>query len=295
MGLRDSLRRRPHNPRRQSAKQQGEKGEAFRVIDIEGPHLPDFQEIISTFLTDKTRVAEKFSRASATYESNANIQREIGRRLCSMLPAKAGSALEIGGGTGSTTRMLLEASAIDRLEVWDLHMSQSDDCGDTATAVTRRCCDAETAIAGLAPDSLDLIFSASTVQWFNSLPVFLRNASKALRSGGMLLISTSGPLTMVETSASNSRRYPAPDEIRAMIPDSFEILSLEQDVQTLRFPSPAEALRHIRLTGVNALAGHSSAARTREILRSYPTAPDGSAGLTYQPVFIKLKKKRGLI
>ncbi len=51
-----------------------------------------------------------------------------------------------------------------------------------------------------------------------------------------------------------------------------------------------EALRHVKLTGVNALSSDNGGARAREVLRLYPAEADGSASLTYNPIYISLKR-----
>lgn len=267
-----------------------DNAEAFRTLTVNGPHRPDFGAIIAAFITEKGRVAEKFSRAGATYDANAAIQHDIASRLCSMLPASPGDTLEIGGGTGSTTRMLLDSVAPRSLAVWDLHIPASlrETAGLPPISYTE--CDAETEIARLRPGSLGLIFSASTVQWFNSLPVFLRHTAKALCPGGEAVISTFGPLTMREISPAHNVRYPDMADIRRMIPGDCTILHLSEETVRMTFPSPVEALRHIKLTGVNAIGGRSSAATTRGILRDYPLLPSGEAPLTYQPVYIHIRK-----
>ena len=42
----------------------------------------------------------------------------------------------------------------------------------------------------MAPDSVDMIISASTVQWFNSLPGFLERCAGVLAPGGLVVISS---------------------------------------------------------------------------------------------------------
>lgn len=281
-----------------------ESGSTIERLDIEGPHLPDFQKIIDTFITRKGKVAEKFARASASYDDNASTQHDIAAKLCSMLPSKANMALEIGGGIGHTTEMLLANSDIRKLEVWDLLAKTSEACikqsdcqgaeilekryGDKTA--TLRVCDAETEIMKTPSGSIDLIFSASTVQWFNSLPSFLRHVARALRPGGEAIISTFGPQTMREIARTRNRHYPDLQAIGRMIPETCEIVKLEEDFMQMTFPSAIEALSHIKLTGVNALGGEKSAKDVREILRNYPTLPSGEAPLTYHPIYLHIKK-----
>ena len=103
--------------------------------------------------------------------------------------------------------MLAEAFPDAEITGWDLHIphafSRAAGCGRIKALE----CDAETQIRQLPDASVDMIFSASTVQWFNSLPEFLRRTARVLRPGGPAFISTFGPATM-RRYATFSRRPP---------------------------------------------------------------------------------------
>lgn len=271
-------------------------GEAFEVTQVPGPHLPDFQAIIRQFITEKSLVAEKFGRAEETYNDNAVVQRQIAEKLCSIarqdLSADPQTILEIGCGTGLTTRMLTGTFPEASITAWDLHIPENFHSQFAADSVSSLECDAETAVRDLADESIDMIFSASTVQWFNSLPEFLRQAARVLRPGGRAVISTFGPATMnqIRSLLPQANHYPPAASLRRMIPPSLTLLHFEEEEHTLRFASPLEALRHVKLTGVNALSSDRNGARAREVIRLYPTEADGSAALTYNPIYISLKK-----
>lgn len=259
--------------------------DACGIITTDGPHLPDFNVLLNRHLTDKRLVETKFRNAAATYESNAMVQRDITDRLLAAVP-DGGHALEIGAGTGYATAEL--ARRTSTLEVWDLTLSPAVEELASTGKISARACDAETAIASVASGSIDLLFSASTVQWFNSLPAFLREVWRVLAPGGTALISTFGPQTMTEihATAGTSPGFPSAGTIRRMIP----MAEVTEELMTLTFASPAEALRHVRLTGVNSLGTAPSPAVTRRIITSYPLSPDGSAPLTYQPIYITIRK-----
>lgn len=270
-------------------------GEALEVLTTDGAHMPDFQALIDRFVTEKGLVAEKFGRAGETYDDNAVIQRKIAGKLCAtareLTSGTPGKIIEIGCGTGMTTRMIAAAFPGAAIEAWDLHIPESLGL-PPQTAVTTLECDAETAIRGLPAESADMIFSASTVQWFNSLPEFLRQTARVLRPGGMAFISTFGPETMRQIRAliPQAGHYPDAETLRRMIPENLEPVGFLEEIRELRFPSPLEALRHVKLTGVNALGSGNGAASAREVMRLYPTEPDGGATLTYHPIYISLKK-----
>lgn len=271
---------------------------ACEIIETEGAHLPDFNAIFRSLLTEKGLVAEKFTRAESTYEANATVQREIAEKLCSLIPAdalagkKSAAVLEIGCGTGLTTRLLAQFPGIEEIEAWDLHIPAN--IADTLGPCRLRAeeCDAETEIRKLPANSLDLIFSASTVQWFNSLPAFMRRCARALRPGAVAVLSTFGPKTMQEIRSHlpHPVHYPNTTAIENMIPEGCRLLHLSEEEHRLLFPSAVEALRHAKLTGVNALSSSHSPQTTRAVISGYPLLPDGRAPLSYQPIYIVIQK-----
>lgn len=266
----------------------GLPGAAYRVYEIDGAHLPDFGRLLQSLLHDKAKVQTRFRAAATTYDANASVQHEAEEHLLELHRtfAPEGPILEVGCGTGSATRRLARRHPVTAMDL-------SPDPGLAELEGVRVIAgDAEAEMPGIAGSGFASIFSASTVQWFNSLPAFLRRAADALGEGGVILISTYGPQTMQECLAPRGVLipYPTEEEIRKMIPEGCTILHLETHTRTLTFATPHEALRHISLTGVNALGRETSTAAVRTILRYWPLDPDGRAPLTYQPIYLVIKK-----
>lgn len=276
-------------------------GEAVEVIDIEGPHVPDFNMILRRSFTDKSQVATRFERARATYDLHAAPQHRAAATLLDLAKVfvddKPQRMLEIGCGTGSLTTAALDLWHPGEILLWDLHISPELDtllknhleCNISFTE-----CDAESEMRNLDPDSLDMIISTSTVQWFNSLRAFLKQASRTLRKGGWIVISTYGPATMREVHATldTRSRFAGMDAVSRAIPEDFEIVHFSDEIITQTFDSPMEVLRHMSHTGVNGLTdnGTERNAAARQLLRAYPTAIDGKAQLTFNPIYLILKK-----
>lgn len=254
---------------------------------IHGSHLPDFSSIFVP--VDKHLVAGRFLRSHDTYDSNATVQRRVARRLFGLwrdagLPAPGSRIIEIGAGTGLLTRLYLPELETCDVELWDLAPCDIPGCR------VRRC-DAESAIACLGGE-VDCIASSSTLQWFSDASAFISNASRCLRSGGILAISTFGPGNMAELTSviGPSLRYHDLDSLVAAAGD-FDVVSSLEMHDTLTFPDVPSVIRHLRLTGTNSTAsGPSAVAMARKLLRHYPHV-DGTYPLTYHSIYLVLKRK----
>ncbi len=260
-------------------------GEAYMTLTTPGPHLPDFNTILAAHITDKSLVERKFRGAADSYEINATVQRDIADRMLRKI-GTTGKILEIGPGTGYATAIL---AGKGDTEAWDLAPGPRVTDLAEAGKIKAKACDAETAIRTIPDGSIDLLFSASTVQWFNSLPAFLREVRRILAPGGTALISTFGPRTMEEIhlTLATTPAYPDATAISRMLPEA----ETEEEIITIEFSAPADALRHIRLTGVNSLGIRFTTSMVRRLLSNYPLTKSGKAALTYQPIFITIRKK----
>ncbi len=262
------------------------RNEAARTVVTDSSHLPDFSEIIRQILTDKSLVAERFGRAMSSYDRNAEVQHTVARRLVEMWNPAAEEhpdIIEIGCGTGFSTRLYLKKISPRSLQLWDLVLSP-----DLPAEAEKVACDAEARLFVTPADSADVIFSSSTVQWFNSLPAFFRNVARVLRKGGRLVMSTFGPDNFRELHSilGTGSGYLSALEIASLLPDTLKVTASREEIITMSFPDTATLLRHISLTGVNALNRTTSPAATRSLLRDYPRSADGSAALTYHPIYL---------
>lgn len=271
-------------------------GEAVEAIVTDGAHFPDFNALLRRSLTDKSLVTHRFSHAAATYDSNSIPQKRVADRLISMIGSeRAEDILEVGCGTGYSTSAILDRWSPRHLYLWDLHVPPAVSAlaaSHRSTVIRITECDAETAVMHLPAESLDMIVSSSAVQWFNSLRAFLERGSRALRKGGIIAISTFGPGTMREIHGilGTPVRFPEREALRRAIPAGLEVMCLSEESFTVGFNNPLSAMRHVSQTGVNALEAGSSPAKARKVMREYPLLPDGTAGLTYCPIFIVLRK-----
>ncbi|MDE6449870.1 MAG: methyltransferase domain-containing protein, partial [Muribaculaceae bacterium] len=127
--------------------------------------------------------------------------------------------------------------------------------------------DAEARLFEVADNSIDLIVSASTIQWFNSPCSAIRQIERALTKGGIAAITlyTTGTYESLAKATGVSINYVSPDRIKHSLSSNCEIIYLNTDNRTAKFESTRQLIEHMRLTGVNA-AGSTPTATLRKIL-----------------------------
>jgi malonyl-ACP O-methyltransferase BioC len=252
---------------------------------------------------DKSLLARRFGRSLAAYDGAAVVQREMARRLIEALVScggtdRFGSVLELGCGSGLLTRALLRACRVRRLALNDLAAA----C--VATAVEARTIGRGAAVRFVhgdmetmaLPRSRDLILTSAAVQWAEDPLRLVRRVAGLLRGGGFAAIASFGPGNLREVAGITgvSLHYPALREIGAALSEQCDVLRTRAWRRVLRFASAHEILRHMRATGVNALAARAWTRREiAEFCRVYEARYGGPDGvpLTYSPVLVVARRR----
>lgn len=146
----------------------------------------------------KQQVAAAFSRAAETYDSVAEFQRAVARRLLSLLPtvinplsehpAQVQHWLDIGCGTGYCSAQLQQRWPNAQGIGLDLAEGMLAFARTRCAEISYICADAEQ--LPLRDNSQDLVFSSLALQWCADFSSVLSEIKRVLKPGGLLLFSS---------------------------------------------------------------------------------------------------------
>ena len=233
------------------------------------------------------RIATGFARHLASYDTAATAQAQIAARLAARIApqiAPAARMLELGHGTGFLTRQL---ARLDPGEIWlnDLVAPLPEMAWPAGTKVRALPGDAA---ALRFPARLELIASASMLQWLPDPAALLHRAAQALCPGGILAIASFGPQNFPELAGlglpPGAPSYRDAAGLCADLPAGMQILAAWDERIPLAFADARALMAHLRATGVNGLrAGHLSVPRLRGMMQQMNLR--GQTTLTYRPSY----------
>lgn len=249
---------------------------------------------------EASRIYQRFTRALDSYDSQADAQHQISRKLAFLLSQYTGihyhRILEIGCGTGGFTRCLKNKFCIDEWVLNDL----CDGCFEKIEKLFPSA--PPFFISGDAehlsfPGQFDLIASASTFQWMKQLELFLHKLSTYLVPHGILLFSTFAPgnLHEIKKLTGKGLSYPTADELCKWLSSDFNLLHCKEEDIILTFHHPLDVLKHLKATGVTATGKELW---TRGTLNTFSQRYSeqfqtihNQVTLTYRPLYILAAKK----
>ena len=224
---------------------------------------------------DARQVRRAFGRAATGYEATAVLQREVGARLRERLdylddrvPARI---LDVGAGPGPAVDELRRRYPKAELLVLDVALPMlrlARRRGGWLRPARALCADAQA--LPLADASVDVLLSNLCLQWVADLPAAFAEFRRVLRPGGLLLVSTFGPDTLVElreafaavdTLSHVSRFAPIQAVGDALMAAGFRDPVLDQDSFTLTYPDVPTLMRELRAIG----ATHAGVDRRRAL------------------------------
>ncbi len=249
---------------------------------------------------DKTWLRNRFTANFRTYNTLAVVQDEICARLDELLaasgPVSIDRGLEIGAGTGFLTRRLIKRYPTARWFINDLSEGAEHYLSPYLHHTDSHYQWGDAEVVAL-PENLDLVASASTLQWFDALPRFLQRVHSGLNAEGALIVSSFGPENFREIKATTGEglNYYDAETFQQLLNEcGFEILEWEEYLRQLTFDTPREVLHHIRATGVNSIRPvRWTRGRLKAFEQTYLqrfATPQGKVTLTYHPMLALARK-----
>lgn len=252
-------------------------------------------------MSDKDLVGKRFSKVAKTYEEYAVVQRKVAETLADLLVEKCTAGeecghcimpsrcFEIGCGSGFLTKALLERLSFESYIANDIAFSKPPVDGIGFLEGDAEKID--------YPCNVDLIASASCVQWFEDMEMFFRKSYNALCDEGLLLLSSFGKENFRQFADLGFRSldYMNAKELSDKAEPFFETLFLKEEVVEVGFDSPDELLYSLKATGVNAV---QEKRWTKTEYMRFKTeyerrfTSSGKCMLTYNPVYLLLKKRK---
>ncbi|MFI3330586.1 MAG: malonyl-ACP O-methyltransferase BioC [Rikenellaceae bacterium] len=249
---------------------------------------------------DKSLIEKRFASHLDKYNTLASVQKEICQKISELITQHIdakdiNSALEIGIGTGFLSAHLLKTFAHSK---WTLN-----DLTKKAQEYTDKLIDNQIVnyIWGDGekiefPGNLDLIASASTVQWFDNLEAFIKKCSRASNKNAYLVLSTFGldNFKQIKQTTGQGLDYFTLEQITKMLKsNNYEIITSTQYTENLRFNSPLEVLHHIKSTGVNSIKNSPWTKSTlSEFCKKYQELTPQGIFLTYEPIILIARKTK---
>ena len=261
---------------------------------------------------NKVQVRASFDAAAERYDDVAILQREIAERIIERLDyikIQPKTILDIGSGTGIATHALSKRYKKAHVIALDFAPNMLKQARKKANLLHRMiskrgfvCGDAEQ--LPFADNSIDLIFSSSTLQWCTNLDHTFTDLKRILTPGGLLMFSTFGPDTLKElrqswkTAEGGTEHSTHVHDFIDMhdIGDALMRAGLSNPVMdvenfTLTYPDAYQLMRELKTIGAhntavdkrNSLTGKS---RIKNMIEAYEAfRKDGCLPATYEVVY----------
>lgn len=230
-------------------------------------------------MLDKNLIKKNFTKSLKTYDNNALIQKKTAAKLISIIQKKQfENILEVGSFSGVLTKEAIKNLTFENYLAVDIIDSYS--CiKDLSDKISFKNVDIE---SFNTEEKFDLIISNAALQWCEDFFTAVKKLKSYLKKGGLLAICVFGKKNLIEIKETfnSSLLYYCEAEIKEVFP-AAEVF---EEIETLNFDSPAEILRHLKLTGVNSLSQNKFRISQLKVLEN-----KFHNRLTYNPLYIIIR------
>jgi len=251
-------------------------------------------------------VTKSFSRASDSYHHEASVQKKVAEALiASLKPWKEiiplGPVLEIGCGTGFLSGLIAREFPDRELIISDASEKMLNQARAELTGydwIHFKKFDAE--VFDYEQDYYSLICSNFTAQWFKNTVDTLVNLIRALKPGGLLLMSFPGNKSFPEWREQCLKlglpftANTLPDIEELVIKLSLEPVQVDfyEDTITQTFKSSINFFRHLKKIGasVNTSDKSLSAKQLKLLIKHWDDSAEEDVTISWHTVYLAVKK-----
>ena len=179
------------------------------------------------------------------YDENAHVQKKVAIKLMSLLPKESyNSIFEIGCGTGILSKEINEKINYNIFFINDKYLT----CKKYLNNITYSKFLVGD-IKNITIPKTDLVISSSVFQWIEDKSELFKNISTST-STLIFSIYIENNLKEILDHFGVSLEYNSVMELNAILKHYFSSVSSVEEVFTVEFNTPLEALRHLKNTGV---------------------------------------------
>lgn len=258
---------------------------------------------------DKKRIADSFSRAAATYDSVAGLQRDVALALLdSVQPyqsAEPRCVIDLGCGTGFVSGQLHQRIDAQQHIAIDLaHGMLQQARTQLPSDIQLSGGDAEA--LPLCSGAVDQLYTSLAIQWCESPQRVFAEISRALAPGGIAAVATLGPNTLHELKQAwaqvdnyqHVNHFVDLDTLTEQLPRGLTPLLVKQENRTLRYAQLRELTTELKQLGAHNMnageaKGLTGPQRVKRFRAAYEAlrADDGKLPATYQVYYLILRKE----
>ena len=232
-------------------------------------------------MLDKKLIEEKFAASIDFYDENAIIQNLMADKLLSLINRKSfKNILEIGSYSGVLTKKIVEKFEFDSYLALDI-VDSFDKIKNFSPKIKFQQVDVEKFETN---EKFDLIIANASLQWCNDFSGTIDKLKSYLSKGGIIAITTfaSDNFYEIRETFNVSLKYLTIKELESIFSPCATII---QEIHTLCFKNPRDLLKHLKLTGVNAISKNSlNYIQIKNSLKIIEEKYQNK--LTYKPVYI---------